>query len=134
MNSSLICPCCSGKSYVDCCGLYLDKGQYAPNPEALMRSRYTAYAQANIAYIMATMTGKAAKDYDPISAKTWAENAVWLGLEIISAPKVKSIDKVGFVEFRAKFSDEAIHREIHEKSHFEKIDGKWFYVNGDVRY
>jgi SEC-C motif-containing protein len=44
-TKTILCPCGSdNKKYTDCCGRYLDGGEAAPTAEALMRSRYTAYA------------------------------------------------------------------------------------------
>ena len=46
-----ICPCGSGKDYVQCCSPYIQGTQVAPTAEALMRSRYSAYATSEIDYI-----------------------------------------------------------------------------------
>ena len=54
-----LCVCDSGKLSNACCDLYISGQKPAPNPESLMRSRYTAYTQANIDYIVATMRGAA---------------------------------------------------------------------------
>ena len=43
MNGMTACPCGSGTAYGACCGPLHD-GAPAPTAEALMRSRYTAYA------------------------------------------------------------------------------------------
>src|SRR3982750_4285756 len=47
------CPCDSGLSYKNCCQV-LHKGGKAASPEALMRSRYSAYALHLTTYIMKT--------------------------------------------------------------------------------
>lgn len=44
--SDLACPCQSGKSYAECCQPYHQRKVHAPTAEALMRSRYCAYALA----------------------------------------------------------------------------------------
>lgn len=51
------CPCGSGQTCLDCCGLWhtgLREGRHAPTPEALMRSRYSAYVLGLIDYLLAT--------------------------------------------------------------------------------
>ena len=51
------CPCGSDALYTACCGLWhvgLDSGVHAPTPEALMRSRYSAYVVGHIHYLLAT--------------------------------------------------------------------------------
>src|SRR5689334_9579352 len=47
------CPCHSGLKYKKCCRPY-HNGMPAPSPEALMRSRYSAYALNKPDYIMQT--------------------------------------------------------------------------------
>jgi len=46
-------------------------------PLQLMRSCYTAYTQANITYIVNTMKGPAAKNFNYDSALQWASNIQW---------------------------------------------------------
>ena len=51
------CPCDSGQTYVQCCGPWhqgLGLGVFAPTPEALMRSRYSAFALGLVDYLTAT--------------------------------------------------------------------------------
>ncbi|MGE0616813.1 MAG: YchJ family metal-binding protein, partial [Bacteriovoracia bacterium] len=45
------CPCGTQSNYADCCERYISGKQYAPTPEALMRSRYTAYTKAEMGYL-----------------------------------------------------------------------------------
>ena len=49
-----LCPCESGQRFNKCCGPLLDGTAFAPTPEALMRSRCTAYVEENIDYLMQT--------------------------------------------------------------------------------
>ncbi len=67
------CPCKSEKEYAQCCEPFIIGNQLPNTPEQLMCSRYTAYTQANIDYIVATMKGAALKDFDKASAKQWAK-------------------------------------------------------------
>lgn len=119
------CACGSGLSYVDCCGRYIDGSLVAPSPEALMRSRYTAYTQAHITYISQTMQGPAARGFDADSAKQWAAHVRWLGLHVL---KSNEYGDKGAVEFIALFND-GEQRQIHENSLFQKISGCWYYVD-----
>ena len=48
------CPCCSGKSYEECCKPYHTGEKHAPTAEALMRSRFSAFAIPNGEYLMET--------------------------------------------------------------------------------
>ncbi|MCX7120640.1 MAG: YchJ family metal-binding protein [Gammaproteobacteria bacterium] len=123
----LTCPCNDTQSFHNCCQPYLRGEKTAGTPEILMRSRYTAYTLADIAYIQKTMRQKAAKDYDPVSAKKWALSVQWLGLTVIDAPP--AIGNIGTVTFTALFSEQGVTRSIHEKSIFEKINNEWFYID-----
>src|SRR3990167_2210876 len=120
------CPCNPKKLFSDCCEPYLTGKLKPSTPEALMRSSYTAYTLANIEYIQNTMCKKAAENYDPISAAKWASSVKWLGLTVVEAPPPKN--NSGTVTFVAQFLENNVRRKIVEKSLFEKIDGKWFYV------
>ncbi|MCO4773120.1 MAG: zinc chelation protein SecC, partial [Deltaproteobacteria bacterium] len=53
MGGARSCPCGTGKDLEDCCGR-LHEGAMAPSPEALMRSRYAAYAVGAVDYVLAT--------------------------------------------------------------------------------
>ena len=50
-----ICPCRQTsddkRAYKDCCAPYIEQDQPAPTAEALMRSRYSAFAVENIDYL-----------------------------------------------------------------------------------
>lgn len=124
------CFCGSNKEYSACCGLYIEGKKHAPTPEALMRSRYSAFTQGNMDYIVATMRGKAGKDFDAASAKTWANESEWLGLTIAQAPPIPEGDTKGFVEFIARYRLKGQEQQIHELSEFQLENGRWYYVDG----
>lgn len=123
----ILCPCCSGKPYSDCCGPFINGENIPNNPEALMRSRYTAYSQANIDYIAQTMKGPAAKDFNKAEAKQWATAVKWLGLKVITT---KTDQSKGWVEFIASYSHDNTLQDIHELSEFHLEKGTWYYVDG----
>ena len=122
------CPCGSGFQYSSCCGLYIEGIQPAGTPEALMRSRYSAYTMAKITYIKNTMRGKALSGFHPGEAKRWARRVEWVGLHVLKVtPKSENH---GFVEFIANFCDAGVSQSIHEVSEFERVEGVWYYVDG----
>jgi SEC-C motif-containing protein len=49
------CPCGSEKSYGNCCGVYHGGEREAPDAEALMRSRFAAYARGKADYLWKTL-------------------------------------------------------------------------------
>lgn len=119
------CHCGSNQPYASCCGIYISGLAYPPTPEALMRSRYTAYTLANIDYIVNTMTGPAALGFDPIAAKKWAKSLRWVRLEVLSSSTQG--DK-GEVSFKAYFTVKNKPQVMMERSAFERINGRWLYV------
>lgn len=92
-----------------------------------MRSRYTAYTQANIDYISRTMKGPAKKHFNPQSASEWAKHVEWLRLEV---KNTSTQPTKGFVEFIAYFKDEGKIKTLHEMSEFHLKNGEWYYVDG----
>ncbi len=124
------CPCGSGNLYLSCCGLYIEQQQLPSTPEQLMRSRYSAYAMANIDYINKTMQGPAAFNFDPVSVKEWAEHVQWLRLEILNSFLDSNDPTKGFVEFKAFYRINLQDQCLHEISEFHLIDKQWYYVDG----
>lgn len=91
-----------------------------------MRARYSAYALELRPFLLDSWhpeTRPAALDFDP--------NIEWLGLEILDTVAGGALDTAGIVEFRARFTRSGEPLELHERSSFERIDGRWVYVNGD---
>lgn len=125
------CPCGSKSSYKECCQP-LHEGALAPNPTALMRSRYSAYALNLPKYIIAT-THPASPHYNE-DQKNWTRqlaefslNSKFLGVDILSSHEN---EKVGVVLFRARLMQRKQDITFIEKSFFEKWKGKWLYRNG----
>lgn len=124
------CPCGSKQDYSNCCGTYIDGGQAAPTPEALMRSRYSAYSMARVDYIEKTMRGKPLIGFNTIEAKRWAKKVRWLDLSIVNT-SIKS-GTIGYVEFIARFIEGNKLKSIHETSEFFAEGGNWYYVDGNL--
>lgn len=121
------CPCGNHQAYSSCCGLYLSGKSLPTTPEALMRSRYTAYTKTNISYIQATMKPPASVDFDAKSARLWAKTAIWLKLEVLNTAQNGSI---GWVEFAAYYRIQRKTHVLHEISTFILHEGKWYYTDG----
>lgn len=124
-----LCPCCSGKKYDECCKPYHD-GALPPTALALMRSRYSAYALHKTDYIIHTTHPKSR--YFEKDRKQWelgirefSRTTEFVKLEIIEA-------KEDTVKFAAHLKQENRTFILEEKSHFQKIDGKWLYLDGLV--
>ena len=123
-----ICPCNPTASYENCCGPFIEGLKYPPTALALMRSRYTAFAQGNTDYIGSTQKGRAAENYSPESTKAWVEQCEWLGLDILDNQTLSS--NTATVSFKAHFKEKNLPKVIQEKSLFEWDGTRWFYVGG----
>jgi len=125
--SPSVCPCGSGRAYADCCGRYHNGGA-APDAEALMRSRYSAFVLKNETYLRASWhpdTCPGDLQVDDASGAT-----SWLGLSVkrhrITGPDAAE------VEFVARYrvgGGPAVR--LHERSRFVRREGHWLYVDGD---
>jgi len=122
------CPCCSGKLYSECCEPIISGTRKAETPEEVMRSRYCAYAKAEIDYLFSSTAPSQRENIDREEMRSWAERSNWLGLEIISAPKPEG--NKGEVEFIARYTDGDTPLEHHELAEFRKIDGDWYFHDG----
>ncbi len=129
-NATADCPCGSALAYGDCCGIWhrgLIEDLHAPTPEALMRSRYSAYALGLPSYLLATWHGATAPGELELSP------VKWLGLEVRHA---ESAGDAGVVEFVARLRDNFTGRaqRLHEVSRFfrETARGieRWYYIDG----
>jgi len=121
------CPCGLNDDYSECCGRYIDGLDSAPEPESLMRSRYTAFAMQKIDYLKDTWHPETCPDDLDES-----EPSCWVGLEIISTAMDE--DEIeGEVEFIAKLIYDNKLEVLHEVSQFDKIAGKWVYHSGEFK-
>lgn len=127
------CPCgrrdATGHAlaYAACCGRYVEAFDAfpAPDAEALMRSRYSAFVLERADYLRATWheSKRPSKiGFDP--------GVKWLGLEVRD---FKTTDEthaeVEFVARQRDTSGRAVR--LHERSRFVREDGRWYYVEGD---
>ncbi|NDH08527.1 MAG: hypothetical protein EBY16_02705 [Gammaproteobacteria bacterium] len=123
----LRCPCGTGKTYMNCCGVFISNQNTPATPEELMRSRYTAYVQVNVNYIAQTMKSPAADSFDADDLRMWSKKAQWMGLDVI---KTRQELNKGIVEFRAYYCINGKKSILHEISEFNFENGQWYYVNG----
>ncbi len=124
-NTVQPCPCGAG-AYEDCCQGYLQGGGIAPTAEILMRSRYSAFALGVEDYLLATWhhsTRPSRVRLDP--------QQKWIGLAIKATEAGQVGDSTGVVEFVARFKVAGKGHRLHERSRFEKIEGHWYYLDGD---
>ena len=119
--------------YTDCCGHWheaLTRGVHAPTPEALMRSRYSAYA-------LAQGRGTASASLLEYLMKTWHPSTApgdlalgsmnWTGLEVL---REEASGDAAVVEFVAHHKVNGRAGKLREVSRFVREAGAWLYVDG----
>lgn len=91
-----------------------------------MRSRYTAFVLGETAHLARSWHARTRPDDLAIDP-----DLRWTGLEIIDAPPPTG--DTGTVEFRAGWIEGGTRGFLHERSRFFRLQGRWVYVDGDVR-
>lgn len=118
------CQCGRPANYLDCCGRYHagPLALQAPDPESLMRSRYSAFVKDVRPYLIDTWHPSTR----PPLIEAPEPGLSWLGLEVKNSA-IQGADR-GVVEFvaRSKLGGRA-HR-LHEVSEFVCEGGRWFYL------
>ncbi len=89
-----------------------------------MRARYSAYVVGDEAFLLATWHPTTRPE-----SVSFSDDVVWDGLDVVEA-RGGALDTTGTVEFRARFRRGLAPLELHERSAFERIDGRWLYVQG----
>ena len=125
-TDSDLCPCGSSRAYWECCGRYISGEAAAPTAEQLMRSRYTAFARSEAQYLLDSWHPEKRP-----SRVRLDEKQKWIGLSIKSTEDGQAGDDCGRVEFVARFKVDGKGHRLHENSRFEKIDGRWYYTDGE---
>lgn len=90
-----------------------------------MRSRYTAHAIGDGAYLHRTYASTARQ---PFAGRDGQKPRVkWTRLVIHGDSAGPSAD-IGYVEFSAFFRDATGEHEMREKSEFRRVEGQWLYT------
>jgi SEC-C motif-containing protein len=116
------CPCGLPAAYDRCCGRFVG-GAAAPTAELLMRSRYTAYARADVAHLLSSWhssTRPASVAIDP--------ELRWTRLEVVGTSAGGLLDTDGTVHFRATHVRSGEVGVLEEHSRFCREDGRWVYL------
>lgn len=126
--TGLSCPCGSTLAYEACCGrwhagpLHLQ----APTPQALMRSRYSAFVRDQRGYLLDTWHPSTR----PAAIEPPEPGLRWLGLEV--KREAMTGEDSGLVEFVARSKRGGRAHRLHETSRFVREGGRWYYVDGDT--
>lgn len=117
------CPCGLAAAYGECCGRFHSGSAAAPTCEALMRSRYAAFAVRDAAYLLRTWhpeTRPPGVDFDSATR--------WTGLEILDTTEGSAFHTTGTVTFRAHHTDGGRPDSLQEQSRFVRHEGAWVYA------
>jgi SEC-C motif-containing protein len=98
--------------------------------EALMRSRFEAFRDADVDWLLACWhpsTRPAVIDL--------ASNPKWRGLQIVDVVDGKADDVTGIVEFRATYltAPGGGVLVLHERSRFVQEGGRWYYLDAETQ-
>lgn len=121
-NKPATCPCGSGQAYAECCGRW-HRGADAPTAEQLMRSRFSAFALGDPAYLLRT--------WHPTTRPPELDltgGPRYTRLEVLAADRGSMFDTEGTVLFRAHYRDGGRPGVLEEHSRFVREGGRWYYV------
>ncbi len=124
------CYCQTPKPFRQCCEPLLLGLMKATTPEQLMRSRYSAFCLKDMDYILQTMDPSTRSSFDLENNKEWANSVTFTDLEVLQTPA--PLGNKGFVEFKATYTMEDETFTHHERSTFRKVNGEWYFSEGEV--
>ena len=122
------CPCrkkSETQRYAACCQPFHLGVRVAPTAESLMRSRYTAFALKDAAYLLRNRhftTRPSQVDFTP--------GLEWLLLRILAS---HTDGREATVEFTARSRTDGRIHVLHEISRFLLVDGAWQYIDGIIK-
>lgn len=117
------CPCSTGLPYDECCGPLHHGERAAPTAAQLMRSRFSAFAVGDAAYLL--------RSWHPSTRPSSIEldDALrWYRLDVLRTERGGPLDRDGVVEFVAHHRSPDGVGELHEVSRFVREGGRWLYV------
>ena len=120
------CTCRTGLTYGECCHRFHSGDMVAPTAEALMRSRFSAFALGETEYLLDT--------WDPETRPATLDLDVGIHfyrLDILETSGGGPFESTGQVKFQAFYKGLASGVQ-EEDSTFRKLDGRWVYSSGDV--
>lgn len=126
------CYCGSEQDFSNCCEPILEGSRPAETAVELMRARYSAFVTRQAEFLHESLHPDHRHDHDVAATKRWAEKSQWLGLEILHVNGGEQDDKDGEVEFIATYKANDLVRPHHEISTFSKVDGVWYFVDGQL--
>lgn len=131
MEHSNNCPCGGKRSYQQCCQRFHSGAESAQTAEQLMRSRYSAFVKANVAYLLHTRHASTRDLDNPQQLQRSCEVTQWTRLDIKQCQQGRANDKVGTVSFSAHYTEGGKPGVLSETSRFVKEGQQWYYLDGE---
>jgi len=126
------CPCGSSAPYAACCGPLHNGSRQAPTAEALMRSRYAAFARGVVPYLVETLHPSRRSPDEHRLVKRSLRQTRWTGLTILAVEGGSLLETTGVVEFEARYEANGVRGVMRERSRFVRDQGAWRYLEGEV--
>lgn len=123
------CPCGNSIEFEHCCAPYLSGQSLPANAEQLMRSRYSAYAHRNTAYLVETWHPSTRHPQLAELIDQGQDECQWLSLRVVDRPTSNKEDQQ-FVRFFARYLAADQRNWIYETSRFLREENRWYYVDG----
>ena len=137
MKPTSPCPCGASKPYSECCAVFHKGLREAPNAEALMRSRYSAFATSDVDYLFRTLH----PDHEDLnvpeaelreSLRRSARSHKYMGLTILDH-QPPDAQGIAHVLFLAKVFENGKNVSFIELSTFAHDGVGWRYLSGTSR-
>ncbi len=117
------CPCGTGEPLAACCGRLHSGRIDAATAEQLMRSRFSAFALGEEAYLLSSWHSSTRPEHVRLDP-----GREWTRLEVLGHTGGGLFHTEGTVEFRAHYRTGGEPGVLHENSRFVREDGAWRYL------
>lgn len=134
MSSARDCPCSSGLPYARCCAPYHRGEKEAADPEALMRSRFAAYARREAGYIWRTLhpnhEDRKRPEADVLREIREATQTLRFMRLVVLDRQAPDEEGLAHVLFYVRVFEKGQNRSFIEKSDFKHDGAGWRYLRG----
>lgn len=127
LTSVTRCPCGSGLPLDECCAPLHRGERTAGTAEQLMRSRFSAFAVGDAAYLLRSWHASTRP-----ADLTLDDDVRWYRLDVLATTGGGVFDSTGTVEFEAFWRGPDGRGSMREVSRFVRGAQGWQYVDGDV--
>lgn len=97
-----------------------------------MRSRYTAYVEGAVDYVLGTTSAATRGTIDRAQLEGYCRGLRGMSLTIVETVAGGPADATGVVVFAATLKSQGRRFVQRERSRFAREDGRWVYVDGEI--